>query len=240
MTFAFAFTCAFAVACGGTDIIEEHQSPAQRGRSLFTTRAQGASPSRDNWFSCSTCHSSRGTDSRILSGAVMGGATARPRYWGGSMLDLLSAINTCRSSFMGAGDPWSAADPDAQAMYAFLKSLPEVAPDAVPFTIVRTIANVPVGDATRGRDVYERACQTCHGLVHSGEGRLAESIPRLPDDTLSEHPTSKGYSPESVRLVVIEKIRHGGFLGYGGRMPLYSTEVLDDPKVGDVLAYLGF
>jgi thiosulfate dehydrogenase len=40
------------------------------------------------------------------------------------------------------------------------------------------------------------------------------------------------------RLIFIEKIRHGRFLGYGGEMPPFSSELLSDADVADVLEYL--
>lgn len=227
-----------AVACGGTEVKEQHGNAVEHGAFLFSNH--DASPSSENRFACSTCHSARGTDPRVLTGAALGGATKRPRYWGGTVLDLLVAINACRIQFMDAHDPWTENDEDAKAMYAYLVSLPDVAADAVPFTVVRTVADVPAGDASRGKDVYERACQTCHGAAHSAEGRLEEKIPLLPEDTKKAHAPEFGYTPQDVRIVVIEKIRHGGFLGYGGAMPPYSREALDDGKVADVLAYLGF
>jgi thiosulfate dehydrogenase len=226
------------LACGGTDVLEKHDSPVGRGRALFASREASSSP--DNAFSCSTCHSAEGGDPRILPGAVLGGSPKRPSYWGGTVLDLLSAINACRVTFMDAHDPWTDTDEDAKSMYAYLRSLPDVTVDAVPFTVVRNVADVAAGDASAGSAVYQRTCQTCHGLPHTGEGRLEPIVPRLPEDTIAEHPASQGYTPATVRLVVIEKIRHGGFLGYGGTMPLYSTEALDDHEVGDLLAYLGF
>lgn len=224
-------------ACGGTEIKEERGTAIEHGAMLFSSRTPSAA--KDNVFTCATCHSASQADV-ILSGGVLGGVQLRPHYWGGAVLDLLDAINACRSAFMGDRSPWSVDDESAKAMYAYLKSLPEVAPAPVPFTIVRAIADVPPGDPERGRVVYERACLTCHGAAKSGEGRLAQNIPRLPQDTFAEHSPEKGYTPVEVRLVAIQKVRHGGFLGYGGVMPPYSTEVLDDPKLSDVLAYLGF
>jgi len=58
----------------------------------------------------------------------------------------------------------------------------------------------------------------------------------LPEDTLAEH---AGYSLRSQRLVFIEKIRHGLFLGYGGDMPPFSKEQLSDAEISDVLEALG-
>ena len=40
------------------------------------------------------------------------------------------------------------------------------------------------------------------------------------------------------RKAFIEKIRHGGFLGYGGTMPPFSQAVLSDADLGALLAFL--
>lgn len=37
----------------------------------------------------------------------------------------------------------------------------------------------------------------------------------------------------------VQKVRHGGFLGYGGKMPPYSQEKLTDQDLGDLLELLG-
>jgi thiosulfate dehydrogenase len=52
------------------------------------------------------------------------------------------------------------------------------------------------------------------------------------DDYPAEFP---GVDPS---LVVIEKVRHGRFFGIGGEMPLFSSEALPDPALGDLLEYL--
>ncbi len=68
--------------------------------------------------------------------------------------------------------------------------------------------------------------------------RLLPNAPILPEETLANHP-SPDYTDEDRRLVFVEKTRHGGFLGYGGQMPLFSAEVLSDVDMADLLAYLG-
>jgi thiosulfate dehydrogenase len=40
-------------------------------------------------------------------------------------------------------------------------------------------------------------------------------------------------------LVFIEKVRHGGFLGYGGLMPPFSLEAMTDAELGALLSFLG-
>jgi thiosulfate dehydrogenase len=41
------------------------------------------------------------------------------------------------------------------------------------------------------------------------------------------------------RLIFTEKIRHGLFLGYGGTMPPFSSQLLSDAEVSDLLEALG-
>jgi thiosulfate dehydrogenase len=56
----------------------------------------------------------------------------------------------------------------------------------------------------------------------------------VPDDTLNAHLAQ--YGPACTREIFIEKVRHGSFLGYAGRMPPFSEEVLSDAQVADILA----
>jgi thiosulfate dehydrogenase len=224
-------------ACGGTETKEEHGTAADHGAFLYGSKS--TSDSRENLFSCATCHSTTPDASRLAVGGPLAGATERPSYWGGTVFDLLAAINACRTQFMSARDPWLDADEDAKAMYAYLKSLPSAAPGvqgAQPFTVVRTVQDVSNGDAAQGGTVFERACAPCHGAVHTGKGRVGSIVPRLPEDTVREH---VGYTAREVRLVFVEKTRHGGFLGYGGTMAPFSTEALSDADLGALLAFLG-
>ena len=212
----------------------ENVTPEEHGRDLFTSSE--LSPSQLNNYSCATCHLSREVaDPRVRPGATLAGATERPSFWGGQENDLLRSINACRSYFMVAPEPLIAEDSDAQALYAFLKSLEPGNTDPVPFTIVRDIEGIPRGDAVRGFRLYPEACGYCHGSMHGGFGRLSERVPILPEDTIAEH---IDYTPRVLRLVFIEKVRHGLFLGYGGDMPPFSTEVLPDSDLADILEAL--
>lgn len=215
--------------------VEVHGTAADHGRALFSDPA--ASPSPLNRYSCATCHRAGAPaagDARILSGAPLAGAPLRPTYWGGQENDLLRAINDCRYYFMSAQKPWAADDEDAEAMYAYLVSLPEEAVDAAPFTVVQAAKDLPAGDTEVGRQVFERACQACHGAVHTGEGRLTPLAPAIPDQTVAEHAQ---YTATEGRVVFVEKIRHGAFLGYEGSMPPFSLEVLSDDEIAGLLAY---
>ncbi len=134
--------------------------------------------------------------------------------------------------------PLAATDPDARSLYAYLESLEPGDDRQQPFTVVTAIDALPRGDEGNGSLLYAEACQTCHGSMHSGEGRLSVRVPAIPDDTLAE-PQHIDLSARVQRLVFTEKIRHGLFLGYGGVMPPFSTELLSDSEVSDLLEALG-
>ena len=234
-----ASTLAIAVlllGCASEPDVEQ-RSTLEHGRALFADVA--ASDSSRNVFSCATCHASGDVPTdRILPGAPMAGVTERPTYWGGQELDLLRAVNHCRFYFMQAQRPWTSNDEDAKAMYVFLASLPPAHSSAQPFSVVATAADLPMGDASRGRSVYERSCRSCHGEVHSGDRRLASHIPVLPDESVASF-QQFGFDRIATRITFIEKVRHGGFLGLYGNMPPYSLEAMRDEDLGSLLSYLG-
>lgn len=236
MTKARALSAALTLAsicfygCSG----EDSRSAIEHGRALFDSRE--LSPSELNRFACSTCHAAETASStRRLPGAALAGATRRETFWGGQENDLLLAIEACRRHFMRAVEPLPRDSVQAEALYAFLQSLEPGDAEPVPFTVVRAIADVPRGDAARGGELYTAACGGCHGRARTGQGRLTRLAPVLPDDTLDVHPD---YTVQEVRLVFIEKTRHGPFLGYGGSMPPFSAERLADDELGDILEFL--
>jgi mono/diheme cytochrome c family protein len=218
-----------------------HADAVEHGRALFDDPK--ASPSVSNVFACGTCHrsgeASSADISRLDPGAPLGGVTMRRSFWGGARVDLLEAINDCRSFFMDSPAPWTTDDEDARAMYAFLAQLGPAAGSTgagapVPFTIVQPV-DLPPGDPTRGAAAFELACKQCHGSVHDGANKLAEFIPALPDEVLSTH---GGLTPVVLRNVFIGKARAGAFRG-GGSMPPFSSEVLSDADLAGIVAYFG-
>jgi thiosulfate dehydrogenase len=228
---------AAAIACS-TDPGVDRRSPVEHGRDLFSsTEASGA---QANAFTCATCHKTvpDPSDARIVPGAVLAGVVDRPTFWGGARNDLLRAINDCRYFFMGAQASWTADDEAAKAMYAYLASLPSLAPGAQAFTIVPVAANLPVGDAARGAQVFDASCRACHGRPHSGDKKLRQGIPTLPEES-RRYFEGLGFDAMQVRITFVEKARHGAFLGLYGSMPPYSTESLSDADLGSLLAFLG-
>ena len=101
---------------------------------------------------------------------------------------------------------------------------------------VQVALDLPPGDANRGPQVYDAACRSCHGAADSGQGRLAARIPALPGAVVQDH---AGYSPTLLRVVFVEKVRHGSFFGYGGDMPPFSRTALSDADLADLLTWFG-
>jgi len=219
------------VACSSNS----EPSAVDQGRQLLDSKALSVSHLND--YVCSTCHDIEASSPPSKkTGGALAGVTLRPSFWGGQEGDLLGAINACRDYFMGDNRPLAASDPAARALYAYLESLEPGDATPISMTIVTTIDPLPRGDAERGRELYAQGCTYCHGSMHDGRGRLSDRVPILPEDTIAEHAQ---YSARVQRLVFTEKIRHGLFLGYGGVMPPFSTEVLSDPDVSDLLEGLG-
>jgi thiosulfate dehydrogenase len=193
------------------------------------------SGSQFNTWSCHNCHATRADDPRILPGASMIGVTTRAGWYGGHAQSLFDAVQFCDVSFMRA----SKLEPDdarAKALYEYLQSLSADPADALPFTIVGNVADVPRGDPDIGGEVYKQACHDCHGDLHTGQGRntpRASLLPEIKEDYVQLFP---GTNPA---VVFVEKVRHGQFFGVGGNMPLYSKEALSDEQLGALLAYLG-
>ena len=214
------------------------ETAAQHGEELFHDATLAKSSA--NTYSCATCHAATANEAKglALSGVPLAGALQRPSYWGGQEVDLLRSINNCLYFFMLKNDPWTADNEDARAMYAYLESLPSTgdAVKAAPFTVVYTLVDSPNGDAKAGAVVYDRACASCHGPAHSGTGRLVARALTLPEQAIAEHPPSE-YTDQQRRLVFVEKIRHGGFVGYAGQMPPFSKEVLSDKDIGDLFGF---
>jgi thiosulfate dehydrogenase len=222
---------AFAVVAGACGPV----SGVEAGAALF--RDPRVSRSEFNAVSCATCHDdgagSGGTDA-ILPGASLVDVVFRPSWWGGQAPTLKAAVDACLVHFMRER-PLSPDDPRGRALYEYLLSISRrEATPAVPVTIVENVTTVGLGDARRGEDLWNRACASCHGDIHTGAGRIGELASVVPE-------ASVDFADElgvPVELVIVEKVRHGGFFGVGGSMPPYSLEVLSDDELRDLLGYV--
>ena len=223
--------CELLAACGSSS----EPSEAERGRGLFESKALSSSTLND--FTCQTCHDARATvPASKKPGAALAGVTARALFWGGQENELLRAVNDCRNYFMVDSRPLAATDADARSLYAYLESLGPGDGTSRAFTVVTDIDALPRGNAGPGFFLFAEACSSCHGVMHSGTGRLSARVPILPEDTLRAH---TDYTPRVQRLIFTEKIRHGLFLGYSGVMPPFSAELVSDQDVSDLLEALG-
>jgi thiosulfate dehydrogenase len=234
---AITLTLSLALSLAGC---VRNVSAVERGRELVSDPA--LSPARINPFACTHCHSIRSGDpsNYILPGAVLAGSTQRPTYWGGTILTLQDAIAICYRRFMLGGT----LDSDREeflAVYAFLESLESdlgAISTEVPFTVVRVALPPQPGDATSGAQWYNRACAYCHGAPRTGNGRLSDFVDIIPNVTEQEHTAAMGYDQESLRQVIVQKVRHGSFLGFAGSMPPFSLEALSNDALSDIIAYL--
>ena len=228
-------------SCADTEV---HLPAAAEGAAIAQNPA--ASRSRYNVFACTTCHAVRASEvgTRLLPGAPLEGAARRPTYWGAETVHLHEAVERCWTFFM-RGTPTDLDDRTGEALYAWLESL---SPDAstagtqaVVQTFPRTVRPLGEGDATRGQAVWSRACGNCHGALGTGVGRLGPLVTIVPGETEREHCADTlppGYTDQTtyLRTVVVEKIRHGSFLGYAGSMPPFSVEALSDDDARDLTA----
>jgi thiosulfate dehydrogenase len=215
------------------------RTAADRGAEAFASTETSRHPF--NRFSCSTCHAvDEAPEGHTLPGALLAGVTRRETFWAGEEIDLLRAVNQCLQTFMLDDEGWTGSEPVAVDMWAFLESIsPEGASaEPAPFTVAFEVPLLPAGDATVGEAVFQRACKGCHGTLHQGEGRLVDFAPVLPEDALASHPIGE-YTPTEQRQALAEKVRHGPFLGYGGIMPPFSTEVMSDDEIAGLLAFFG-
>lgn len=233
---SIALFAVLAASCTATTIADEGARVAADPR---------YSVSLYNSFACATCHpvgAAAASGDTIYPGAPLAGALRRPSFWGGSVRTATDAAGLCFSDFMRGG-PFDPTIPESVALYAYLESVADEGPtEAQPFTVPPRVVRLTGGDPGRGRDLYRRACAYCHGAPHTGEGRprsergTPASI--VPDDTENEHNAAEGYDQPMLEAVFVQKVRHGSFYGYAGVMPPFSTEVLSDAQLADIVAYL--
>jgi thiosulfate dehydrogenase len=210
------------------------QTARDYGRQLLDDPS--ISGAQSNALACTTCHELVATPKHLRPGYTLYDAATRPSWWGGFELNLLDAINQCYVNFMRADVELAPTDDRARAMVIYLQSIaPDPSPPALPYTIVLNIADVPSGDAAAGKALYDDGCANCHGQPHTGAGRISVKASIIPDESLDQHGTDP---TTGARPVTIEKTRHGKFFNVGGNMAPYSTELLSDAQLGQILGYL--
>jgi thiosulfate dehydrogenase len=223
---AVVLFCYVLTGCGARPAVDV-------GRALFDDPA--LSGAATNVFRCANCHEVAPTPTKVLPGYSLRDVASRPTFWGGAVPTLLDATNQCVTQFM-RGRPLAPDEERGRALFVYLRSVsPSATAPALPLTIVKDIADIKSGDATRGGELWRQGCSNCHGDPVSGRGRLADTVSLIPTDTLK----SFGTDPKTgARPITIEKVRHGKFFAVGGNMPPFSLEALPDAALADILAYL--
>jgi thiosulfate dehydrogenase len=231
-----------AVVCGAISCASDPELLSFEARGAEVANDRSVTRSQYNAYTCLTCHPVRAGGSLVLPGAALTGAARRPSYWGGEVVHLREAVERCWSSFM-RGDIRDLDTRDGQALEAWLRSLsPATSTEgttAVTMTFPRTVRDLGEGtDRVRGLAAWQRACARCHGAFETGAGRIGTGASVLPRETLAEHCDDEllpGFERQSyIRGTVVEKTRHGSFLGYAGVMPPFATEVLPDDDLRQI------
>ena len=233
---AIAAFCALgAISCDGSGGGGSSRPAAELGERLYNDAA--LSTSDFNSFSCADCHSASADEGGTRhAGFPLANSANRAAWWNRKTPQYLDAVNACLVFFM-RGEAIEPGDPYGDALYEYLVSIsPEASSPEIPFTVVRTVGALPIGDATAGRAVFDASCRNCHGDPGTGRGRLTPAATVLGAALSSEYDTL--YPGISHDLLVAEKVRHGQFFGIGGNMPFFAVERLSDAELADLLAYL--
>lgn len=184
----------------------------RRGESFFYNRTVG--PGK---VACADCHAIANPalaapDDLIRSGHSLFDAFGRGSWWNGHVTtDCGEAAEVCHKRFQGGGE-LDAIPRVGLVMYMKDQS----APVSNPIIVSRVPpgrAPVNEGDAARGKDLFRRACDLCHGAGGTGAGGDLSSSTKTPKE-------------------IADLIRTGE-----GRMPLFQGDILTDAQVADIAAY---
>jgi mono/diheme cytochrome c family protein len=91
-------------------------------------------------------------------------------------------------------------------------------------TLAPLQAQVPAGDAGRGKDLFGKKymCYTCHGWDgHGGSGAVLS-----------------GLKLNQAGFMAYVRKGGAGTVGQGGRMPAYTTKTVPDQDLADIFAYV--
>lgn len=111
--------------------------------------------------------------------------------------------------------------PDPPPEYANKSSVVWADPDAI----------------TRGRKIWTKHCQSCHGADGQGTGQNAESLSHLPADLSSSFHNAPGEGDAYLFWRVSEGGAAEPFKSMGSEMPAFKN-LLNESKRWDVLSYV--
>ena len=186
---------------------------ASHGRKIYAERG------------CANCHAANASEEEgpaalLRAGHPLAGAAYRGSWWNGRITtDAGDASDHCFKTYIDPGsEGFEAAE--RKALVLFMQALGSDT-GVSPLTLLRRDAgdvDLRTGDVTRGRDLYRRACVSCHG---GGDLDAAESFVRKSAGTLSAGQ-------------IAALVRGGGQL-----MPFFQIDRLTAEQVADIAVYVG-
>jgi len=165
---------------------------------------------------CADCHAAtlaqEAKEDRIRSGHPLEGAAYRGTWWNGRIAtDAGEASDFCLKTFIDPNNEGFTAV-ERKALVLFMQDLGSER-GVSPLALLRRDAgdvDLGAGDAARGRELYRRACVSCHAAG-------------------TERDLIKELSPAQIA----DLIRKGS-----GRMPFFQVDRLTAPQVADLAVYL--
>ncbi len=141
----------------------------------------------------------------------------------------VSALVACGGPKKEEGAPEAPADTAAPAEQA--APAPAPAPEAAPAPAAEGV--VKLGDAAKGKAIYDTYCVTCHGPGGKGDGPAAASLPKKPADH-SDGNYMNPLSNEELHKAITEG---GAAIGKSNAMPPWGGTLSHD-QVNDAMAYV--
>ena len=185
---------------------------ASHGRKIYAERG------------CANCHAAaaseeEGPGARLHAGHPLAGAAYRGSWWNGRITtDAGDASDHCFKTYIDPNSEGFEAV-ERKALVLFMQALGSDT-GVSPLTLLRRDAgdvDLRMGDLARGRDLYRRACVSCHG---GGDLGAAESFVRKSAATLSAGQ-------------IAALVRGGGQL-----MPFFQIDRLTAEQVADIADYV--
>jgi len=142
----------------------------------------------------------------------------------------VSALVACGGPKKEEGAGEAPADTAAPAEQAAPETAP--APEAAA-PAPAAEGDVKLGDAAKGKAIYDTYCVTCHGPTGKGDGPAAASLPKKPADHSDGNFMNRLANEELYKAV-----KEGGqAIGKSNAMPPWGGTLSDD-QVKDVLGYV--
>lgn len=153
-------------------------SPAQKGKLIFTQTYQILPSQFQAKLNCDSCHLAGGTAAGAF--ALVGVAGTYPKLDPrlGVKISLRQRINECFTRSLN-GRPLAEESPEMGALVAYLDGLQPAPGQPAPASGLTPVAAAPQpADAKRGANVYAKKCAECH--QGDGGGQYVDKLPLFP------------------------------------------------------------